>query len=337
MKNARGAFLYRELVRCRTFEDRVGELFVRGATAGSMLHLSIGEEAPAVGVGQAMQPGDNFTSHHRGHSIFLARGADPKRMMAEIAGAKDGYCGGKGGSMHIAGMDLGSLGANAIVGGGVPTAIGAAMSAKVRGVDSVAVAFFGDGAMQQGIVYEAMNMAALWKLPAVFVCINNQYGMGTRIDRASARLDFERRAELFGLRGDRADGVDVEEVEAKAGALIEAARRGEPGFLIVDCYRFYGHARKDKSPYRDEAEENSQRQAKDAIAFQRNRLLVRGEATAADLDIIDGEVAAEMNAAVDYALAAPKTPHEALYTDVFGPEEPRPEPVDARIAAALAS
>ena len=337
MKNTRGLYLYRQMLRCRTFEDRVGELFVRGGSAGSMLHLSIGEEAPAVGVAEAMSRGDRFTSHHRGHSIFLARGADPKRMMAEIAGAGDGYCGGKGGSMHIAGMDLGSLGANAIVGGGVPTAIGAALSAKTLGEDGVTVAFFGDGAMQQGVIYEAMNMAALWKLPALFVCINNQYGMGTRIDRASARVDFEARAETFGLAGKRANGADVEEVEARASELIAGARRGSPGFLIVDCYRFHGHARKDKSPYRDEAEEVEQRALRDAVAFQKRRLIDHGEAVEGDFAVIDNEVAAEMNAAVEFAIAAARTPLAALYTDVYGPGEPPPEPVDRRIDAALAS
>ena len=186
--------MFRQMLRIRTFEERVGELFLKGGTAGSMLHLSIGEESAAVGVGEAMNSGDGFTTHHRGHGIFLARGADPKKMMAEIGGKEDGYCRGKGGSMHIADNDLGHLGANAIVGGGISHVVGAGLSYKYLGKDQAAVAFFGDGAMQQGGLYESMNLAALWKLPVMFVCINNEYGMGTRLDRASASLEFAKRA-----------------------------------------------------------------------------------------------------------------------------------------------
>src|SRR6201993_3116036 len=164
--------IYRRMRRIRTFEERVGELFVRQQTAGSMLHLSIAEEAAAVGVTYPMREGDSFTTHHRGHGIFLARGADPKRMLAEIAGKANGYCRGKGGSMHIADMGLGHLGANAIVGGGISHAVGAALAYKRKHQPRVSVAFFGDGAMQQGILYESMNLAALWSLPVVFVCIN---------------------------------------------------------------------------------------------------------------------------------------------------------------------
>ena len=160
---------YTQMRRVRTFEDRVGELYLRGESAGSMLHLSIGEESAAVGVSSAMREGDTFTTHHRGHGIFLARGADPNRMMSEIGGKDTGYCRGKGGSMHIADMGLGHLGANAIVGGGIPAVVGAALVAKHRKSGGVSIAFFGDGAMQQGILYESMNMAALWDLPAIFV------------------------------------------------------------------------------------------------------------------------------------------------------------------------
>lgn len=333
--NTLGIELYRSMVRCRTFEDRVGELFVRGGTAGSMLHLSIGEEGAAVGVASALKAGDTFTTHHRGHSIFLARGADPNRMMAEIAGAETGYCAGKGGSMHIADMDLGHLGANAIVGGGIPSVVGAGLSAKVLGQSGVSVAFFGDGAAQQGILYESLNMAALWKLPCLFVCINNQYGMGTRIDQAAARTDIEQRAIAFGLDGRRVNGTDVEAVRAVAEGLIAGARDGKPGFMLVDCYRFYGHARKDKSPYRDEAEEATMRVERDAIAFQRQRLTTRGEASATDLDGIDAAAATEMDGAVDFALAAGKPGADHMFTDVYAPDQPAPEPVDRRIAEVL--
>ena len=222
---------YRTMRRIRSFEERVGELFLRGESAGSMLHLSIGEEA-VVGLTDAMQAGDTFTTHHRGHGVFLGRGADPARMMAEIAGKEDGYCRGKGGSMHIADRTLGHLGANAIVGGGIPHVVGAGITARNRQSGQISVAFFGDGAMSQGILYEAMNMAALWHLPVIFACINNQYGMGTRVDRSAGRLAFGARGQAFGLRAVSADGADVEAVHDAARGLAQArARRaaGVPG------------------------------------------------------------------------------------------------------------
>src|SRR5260221_4175080 len=217
--------LYTTMRRIRTFEERVNELFIRGQTAGSMLHMSIGEEAVS-GVCKAMDPGDSFTTHHRGHGIFIARGADPRRMMSEIAGKADGYCAGKGGSMHIADMGLGHLGANAIVGGGIPHVVGAGLSYRNRNEPHVSVAFFGDGAAQQGILYEAMNMAALWKLPVVFCCINNQYGMGTRIDQAAANTNLHERAISFGPNGATVQRAEVEEGQAQASRLASPPRTG---------------------------------------------------------------------------------------------------------------
>ncbi len=326
--------LYRDMRRIRTFEDRVGELFVRGQTAGSMLHLSIGEESVAVGVSAAMKPGDTFTTNHRGHGIFLARGADPKRMMAEIAGKDSGYCRGKGGSMHIADMGLGHLGANAIVGGGIASVVGAGLAAKRKGTGAVSVAFYGDGAMQQGILYECMNMAALWELPVMFVCINNQYGMGTRIDRATKNTELHQRALAFGLNGVSVDGLDVTEVRATAQDLFDAARGGRPGFLAVSCYRFYGHARKDKSPYRDAAEETAGR-ARDPLKHAREALLAMGR-DGADLDRIDDAAAAEMDATIDFAVAASPPPNDSMFRDVFAPDQPEPEPLRTRIDRILA-
>jgi len=250
MSNSELLHHYTQMRRIRTFEDRVGELYLRGESAGSMLHLSIGEESAAVGVCAAMRDGDTFTTHHRGHGIFLARGADPNRMMSEIGGKDTGYCRGKGGSMHIADMNLGHLGANAIVGGGIPAVVGAAIVAKQRNKGAVSIAFFGDGAMQQGVLYESMNMAALWELPALFVCINNQWGMGTRIDQATKATALHERAASFGLNAETVDGLDVLDVAETASHIVDRARTGTPGFLAVDCYRFFGHGRKDKSPYR---------------------------------------------------------------------------------------
>lgn len=326
--------LYSTMRRIRTFEERVGELFVRGESAGSMLHLSIGEESAAVGVCAAMKPGDTFTTHHRGHGIFLARGADPYRMMAEIAGKETGYCRGKGGSMHIADMGLGHLGANAIVGGGIPAVVGAALAAKRKNTGTVSVAFFGDGAMQQGILYESMNMAALWQLPAVFVCINNQWGMGTRIDQATRATELHERALAFGLAAETVDGLDVREVQDAAARIVDGARAGTPGFLAVDCYRFFGHARKDKSPYRSEAEEAEGR-ARDPLEFARHELAEAGHA-AESLDQVDADAAAEMDATIDFAMASEEPPMASMFRDVFAVGEPEPEPVETRIDRVMA-
>ena len=325
--------LYRTMRRIRTFEERVGEMFVRQQTAGSMLHLSIGEEGVA-GICAAMNDDDSFTTHHRGHGIFLARGGAPDRMLAEIAGKASGYCAGKGGSMHIADMGVGHLGANAIVGGGIPHAVGAALTYKTKGSDKVSVAFFGDGAMQQGLLYESMNMAALWSLPVLFVCINNQYAMGTRIDRAAANTDFAGRAVAFGLQGRTVDGGDVEAVHEGAEAMIDAARSGNPGLLSMTCYRFYGHGRMDKSPYREDAEEAEGRR-QDPIANARETLVTRDEADGGELDRLDKGIAAEMDAALDWALKEAKPPISTMFDHVYGIDEPAPKPVRTRLAEIL--
>jgi pyruvate dehydrogenase E1 component alpha subunit len=320
--------------RIRSFEERVGELFLKGGSAGSMLHLSIGEEA-VVGLTDAMREGDSFTTHHRGHGVFLGRGADPNRMMAEIAGKEDGYCRGKGGSMHIADRALGHLGANAIVGGGISHVIGAGLTYRNRGTGQISVAFFGDGAMSQGILYESMNMAALWQLPVIFCCINNQYGMGTRVDRSAGSRDFPARAAAFGLNAARADGAEVESVHDAARAMVSAAREGRPGFLEIDAYRFFGHARMDKSPYRTPEEEAEGRQ-RDPLARARARLLAEGAAEAAELDRIDAAAGTEMDGALDHALAAPAPALSTMFQDVYAPGTPAPRPQADRLRAVLA-
>jgi len=319
--------LLRTTVRIRAFEERVGELFLKGASAGTMLHLSIGEEGVA-GVAHAMKAGDTFTTHHRGHGIFLARGGDPKRMMAEIAGKATGYCRGKGGSMHIADMALGHLGANAIVGGGIPTVVGAALSHKLLEEGRVSVAFFGDGAMQQGVLYESMNLAALWKLPAMFVCVNNQYGMGTRVDQAAATRDFPARARAFGLEAAEVRGEEVEAVFEVAGELLEGARNGQPAFLAVDCYRFHGHARKDGSPYRTPEEEAAGR-LRDPIARQVAALTDAGLLSEDAYRAVLAEAEREMDEAVRFALASPDPDMKSMFEDVYAPGSPAPTPLAA--------
>ncbi len=333
MSNSAPLGRYQTMRRIRSFEERVGELFLKGESAGSMLHLSIGEEA-VVGMTDAMQPGDSFTTHHRGHGVFIGRGADPSRMMAEIAGKEDGYCRGKGGSMHIADRALGHLGANAIVGGGVPHIVGAGLTYRNRKTPQISVAFFGDGAMSQGILYEAMNMAALWRLPVVFCCINNQYGMGTRVDRSAGKLDFVARAEAFGLNAARVDGVDVEAVYEAASQIANAARSGTPGFLEIDAYRFYGHARMDKSPYRT-VEEEAEGRNRDPLLRARKNVSDLNLASIADLDQIDTEIGAEMDIALAHAISTPSPALATMFGDVFDPSTLQPRPQAARLSAIL--
>lgn len=328
--------IYRRMKRIRTFEERVGELFVRQQTAGSMLHLSIAEEAAAVGVTYPMRDGDSFTTHHRGHGIFLARGADPKRMMAEIAGKAEGYCRGKGGSMHIADRALGHLGANAIVGGGIPATVGAGLSYKVLGKPNVSIAFFGDGAMQQGILYESMNLAALWRLPVLFVCVNNQWGMGTRIDRAAANTNFDERARAFGLMGEIADGSDVFSVIEAAERLVQGAREGQPAYLSVECYRYYGHARMDKSPYRT-PEEEAEGRKRDPVKRAITHLREKEGVTLGEIGAIDQTIAQEMDEAMEFAINAEPPPLSDLFRDVYHDDEPRPEPIRERLERILST
>ena len=309
--------LLRTMLRIREFEDRVAESYLRGLTAGSMFHLSVGEEGVGAGAGCALREGDVFTTHHRGHGIFIARGADPGRMFAEVFGRREGYCAGKGGSMHIADAKLGHMGANAIVGANIPISLGGGFSMKYLKTGGVSVAFFGDGALNQGVLYESMNMAALWKLPVVFLVVNNQYGMGTRIDHASACLKFVERAETFGVRGAEADGMDVEAVFRSASELYDHSRAGNgPAFLIANCYRYYGHGRKDPSPYRAKEEEAEWRK-KDPVELQKARLVTAGLLDTGSAEAMVHEVADEMEAAVKWAANASMPEPADLWTGVY--------------------
>jgi TPP-dependent pyruvate/acetoin dehydrogenase alpha subunit len=309
--------LLETMLRIREFEEATGEVFLRGLTAGSMLHLSVGEEAAVTGIGLAMKEGDYFTTHHRGHGIFIARGGRLDRMMAELLGRRDGYCRGKGGSMHIADIGVGHMGANAIVGANIPIALGGGFTSKYRNEGKVSVAFFGDGALNQGILYESMNMAALWDLPVMFAVINNQYGMGTRIDRASASLEFVKRAESFGVRGAEVDGMDVEKVYLVSSELLRHSREGHgPTFLMANAYRYYGHGRKDPSPYRDKSEEQEWRH-RDPIQMLKQRLLDEAVISEDGFQELADRVNGEVEAAVEFAKASPLPEDADLYRDVF--------------------
>ncbi len=251
--------------RIRLFEEAVDELFARGLMHGTM-HLSIGQEASATGVCLAMREGDHLTSTHRGHGHCIANGADLNRMMAELLAKESGYCRGRGGSMHIADVAMGNLGANGIVGGGIPIAAGAALGLRMQGKDAVVVSFFGDGATNEGAFHEGLNLAAVWDLPVVFVCENNKYGMSmstslsTRVDNLAAR------GAAYGIPGVSVDGNDVQEVYEAATQAIERARSGGgPTLLEAVTYRWKGHSKSDKNLYRTR-EEIAEWKERDPIA-----------------------------------------------------------------------
>src|SRR5687767_15141661 len=240
VRDERLIHFYRQMIKIRLFEEQVNQLYLSAKMPG-LAHLYIGEEAVAVGVCEALRSDDYITSTHRGHGHCIAKGAALDRMFAELLGKEAGYCRGKGGSMHIADMDTGNLGANAIVGGSTGIATGAALSAKMRGSDQVAVCFFGDGALGQGLLYESMNMAALWKLPVIYVCENNLYGEYTPGSETIAG-DILGRPRALGVHAESVNGQDVQAVFATMKKLVERARRGEgPAFLECKTYRYYGH------------------------------------------------------------------------------------------------
>jgi pyruvate dehydrogenase E1 component alpha subunit len=297
--------MYRQMVRIREFEEKVNELYVHGIMPG-LAHLYSGQEAVAVGVCEALRPSDYITSTHRGHGHCLAKGASVERMFAELLGKEAGYCRGKGGSMHIADPDTGNLGANAIVGGSAGIATGAAFSAKQLGTGQVAVCFFGEGALGQGLFYEVMNLAQLWKLPVLYVCENNLYNEYTHYSETTAG-EIVGRPRAFGIQAEIVDGQDVRAVNVVATRLVERARQGEgPAFLQCDTYRYYGHHVGDisRSYYRSKEEEQGWKETRDPLQLLADWLL--GEGLAQDpLDQIGEEAKAEIEAGAEFALHVP--------------------------------
>src|SRR3989441_1033980 len=260
--------MYEQMLKIRVFEEHVIELYTTGKMPG-LAHIYIGEEAIAVGVCEALRRDDYITSTHRGHGHCLAKGADIDRMFSELLGKEPGYCKGKGGSMHIADQERGNLGANAIVGGSTGIATGAALSAKMRGTDQVAVCFFGEGALGQGVLYEVMNMASLWKLPVVYACENNLYNEYTHYGETTAG-DLRTRARAFEIEAEEVDGQDVRAVFEAATRAVERARSGGgPTFLLLNTYRFHGHhvGDVDRAYYRSKEEEAEWKSQRDPIAL----------------------------------------------------------------------
>ena len=309
---------YRTMKAIREFEERLHIEFATGEIPG-FVHLYAGEEAIAAGVCMHLDDRDKITSTHRGHGHCLAKGASVDRMFAELLGKEAGYCKGKGGSMHIADQDTGNLGANAIVGGSAGIATGAAFSSKMRGADQVAVCFFGDGALGQGIVYEVMNMASLWKLPVIYVCENNLYNEYTHYSETTAG-GLSARAQAFGIPAEEVDGQDVRAVYAATSAMVERARRGEgPSFLLCNTYRYYGHHVGDiqRAYYRSKEEEEHWKTERDPITLLGQSLTEQGIANTDVLDQMTREARTEIEAAVDFALNAPFPDTSEVDQDVY--------------------
>jgi len=309
--------LYRQMVSIREFEEQVQDLYNRTLIPG-IAHLSSGQEAVAVGVCSALESDDYITSTHRGHGHCIAKGADMGRMFAELFGKVDGYCRGKGGSMHIANQDVGNLGANAIVGAGLSLATGAGLGAKLQKTTRVSVCFFGDGALNQGILLESMNMAALWRLPVIYVCENNQYGEYLPMERVTAG-DVTKRGDAFGIPSMRGDGMNVLAVHESAKSAIERARAGHgPSFLVLDTYRYYGHGMSDRNrAYRSREEERHWRETRDPIKNFATMLLEHGLLTASSLALIETEVREQTLAAIEFGNNSPFPPPEEVTQHVY--------------------
>ncbi|MCL5104013.1 MAG: thiamine pyrophosphate-dependent dehydrogenase E1 component subunit alpha [Armatimonadetes bacterium] len=308
--------LYTQLVRLRAFEERVKEIYMATLMPG-LAHVYIGEEAVAAGVCQALRDDDYVTSTHRGHGHFLAKGGDPKVMMAEIMGRETGYCRGKGGSMHIADLSLGIIGANGIVGAGMPIATGAALWLKMSGKDGIVACFFGDSASNQGMFHEALNMASTWRLPVVFVCENNLYGISVRQDRHQNIADIADRAVGYGIPGEVVDGTDVLAVyEATARAAQRARSGGGPSLIECKCYRWLGHHAGDPAHYRPEGEPEAWKK-RCPVSLFRDRLILEGVLDENQNRQILESATAEMLEAQDWGMQQPwPLPEEAL-EDVY--------------------
>lgn len=304
MDPERWIHIYRQMLRIRLFEEQVIQLYHQHRLFGPV-HFYIGQEALAVGICDALRQDDYITSTHRGHGHCLAKGASMEGMFAEILGKVTGYGRGKGGSMHIADPDTGNLGANGIVGGSAGIATGAALSAKVQGTDQVVVCFFGDGALGQGLLYEAMNMAALWKLPVIYVCENNLYSEFSHYREIMAG-SIGARSEAFGIHTEEVDGQDARGVSVIATRLVERARRGEgPAFLSCHTYRFYGHYSGDVNrPYRSRKEEDFWKSHRDPLKLLERWVLDQG-AKEARLKEIEQGVREEIEGSLQRAVDAP--------------------------------
>lgn len=308
---------YRTMKTIREFEERVHEEFAKGGIPG-FVHLYAGEEASATGVCMHLRRDDRIASNHRGHGHCIAKGVDVRGMMAEIYGKKSGSCHGKGGSMHIADLGMGMMGANGIVGGGPPLICGAGLAAKMKGTDAVAVAFVGDGGSNQGTTLESLNLATVWNLPCIFVVENNGYAESTSSSWAVSCESMVDRAPGFGMPGVMVDGHDFFAVYETAGEAIKRARQGG-GPTLIECRldRYYGHFEGDAQTYRGDNEVTMLRQNKDCLVKFADKVTTEKLVTEQELSVIDNEVAELIDDAVEQALAAPEPAVADLRTDVY--------------------
>jgi pyruvate dehydrogenase E1 component alpha subunit len=308
--------LYRDMLLIRRFEEKAGQMYGMGLIGG-FCHLYIGQEAVVVGMQAAIRPGDAVITSYRDHGHMLACGMDPKGVMAELTGRSGGYSKGKGGSMHMFSREKAFYGGHGIVGAQVPIGAGLAFAAKYKGDGGLCLTYFGDGSANQGQVYEAFNMAALWKLPVVFIIENNQYAMGTSVQRSTATPELYRRGESFGIPGKPVDGMDVLAVKAAGDEATAYAREKGPVLLEMKTYRYRGHSMSDPAKYRTREEVQKIRQERDPIDRLRDRLLEGGAADEARLKDLDREVKQIVTEAAEFAQHSPEPDPAELYTDVL--------------------
>lgn len=307
---------FREMMLIRRFEEKAGQLYGMGAIGG-FCHLYIGQEAVVVGMQMALEQGDQIITSYRDHGHMLACGMDPKGVMAELTGREAGYSKGKGGSMHMFSKEKNFYGGHGIVGAQVPLGTGLAFANRYRGNRNVSIAYFGDGAANQGQVYESFNMAELWKLPVIFVIENNRYAMGTSVSRSSAQTDFSKRGASFNIPGAQVDGMDVRAVKAAGDMAVQWCREGNgPYILEMQTYRYRGHSMSDPAKYRTREEVDKVRHDSDPIEQVRQRLLDL-KVSEQELKAIDAEVREIVNEAADFAQHAPEPDASELYTDIY--------------------
>src|SRR6266404_5843137 len=307
----------RDMLLIRRFEEKAGQLYGMGAIGG-FCHLYIGQEAIVVGMQMALKKGDQVITGYRDHGHMLATGMEAKGVMAELTGRHGGYSKGKGGSMHMFSKEKNFFGGHGIVGAQVPLGTGLAFANRYRGNDFVSLAYFGDGAANQGQVYESFNMAELWKLPVVYVIENNRYAMGTSVTRSSAQTDFSKRGVSFNIPGERVDGMDVRAVKAAGGKAVEWCRQGNgPYILEMMTYRYRGHSMSDPAKYRTRDEVQKMRTEHDPIEQVRTRLLVKKVASEDELKKIDAAVRDVINEAAEFATNDPEPDPSELFTDVL--------------------
>jgi pyruvate dehydrogenase E1 component alpha subunit len=306
----------RDMLMIRRFEEKAGQLYGMGAIGG-FCHLYIGQEAVVVGMQMALKKGDQVITGYRDHGHMLACGMDAKGVMAELTGRRGGYSKGKGGSMHMFSMEENFFGGHGIVGAQVSLGTGLAFANRYRGNDFVSLAYFGDGASNQGQVYESFNMAELWKLPVVYVIENNRYAMGTSVTRSSALTDFSRRGASFNIPGKQVDGMDVRAVKAAGDEAVAACRAGKGPFILeMQTYRYRGHSMSDPAKYRTREEVEKVRHDQDPIEQVRNRLLA-AKVSEQELKKIDAEVREIVNESADFAQHDPEPDVSELWTDVY--------------------